>query len=256
VLLAFLCALQTAPSGVAAVPELSGLVPGSRPGVLWAHGDSGQRALLHPIRADGRPAGPPVRVKGGGSVDWEDVARGPDGTLYVGDIGNNRGDRRELAVLVVPEPAEGAERVEVARSLRFRYPDQKTFPEAGFDAEALAFVGGRLLVFTKRVDDRTVAYALRPDAAEPQVAERLLEIPGTGVVTGAAVAPDGKRLALLAYGRVSVLEVVDGRPADRVSAGVKLNLPREHAQAEAVAWDADGLLVGSEKGGLFRFAAP
>jgi hypothetical protein len=251
-ILLLLLALQDAPVGKAAVPELSGLVPSAkRTGVYWAHGDSGTTPLLYPITAEGRPAGDPVRVTGAGGVDWEDVAQGPDGTLYVGDIGNNRNERRDLQVIAVAEPRPGVSEAPAARLLRFTYPDQKTFPQPGFDAEALAFAGGRLLVFTKRVDDRCVCYALKPDAEGEQVAERLLEIPGTGMVTGAAVSPSGRRIALLAYGRVSIMDV-DG--LDRAAKRIKLDVPREHAQLEAVAWDAAGLLIASEKGGLFRVA--
>lgn len=245
--------LQDSPVGHAAVPELSGLVPSaSRAGVFWAHADSGNTPFLYPITADGRSAGDPVRVGGVKGTDWEDVARGPDGILYVGDFGNNRGARRDLVVQVLHEPVKGAKEAVVTRSLRFRYPDQKAFPEANFDAEALAYAAGRLLVFTKRLDDRTVCYALKMDVEGEQAAERVVEIPGTGVVTGAAPSPDGRRVALLAYGKVSIVDLVDGRPAGRVAQSIKLSFPREHLQHEAVAWDAEGLLIASEKGGLFR----
>ena len=252
-LLALALILQDVPVGTAAVPELSGLVPsGKRAGVFWAHGDSGNSPFLYPVTADGRSAGDPVRVTGVRGVDWEDVAQGPDGTLYVADVGNNRNERRDLQIVAVPEPRQGVSEAAATRVLRFTYPDQKSFPQAGFDAEALAFAGGRLLLFTKRIDDRAVCYALKPDAAGPQAAERLVEIPGTGMVTGAAVSPAGRQIALLAYGRVSLLDVADGRPAGRVAKTIKLDVPREHAQLEAVAWDAHGLLIASEKGGLFR----
>lgn len=250
-----LAAGQDAPVGVAPVPELSGLVASSkRAGVFWAHGDSGQTPFLYPVTAEGRTAGDPVRVTGARGVDWEDVALGPDGTLYVGDIGNNRGERKDLQILAVAEPGVGAAQAGALRVLRFRYPDQTAFPQPGFDAEALAFAGGRLLLFTKRVDDRSVCYALKPDAAGEQSAERVLELSGTGMVTGAAVDPPGRRLALLAYGRVSIYELSGGRPASKATRVIKLDVPREHAQQEAVAWDAHGLLIGSEKGGLFRIA--
>jgi hypothetical protein len=250
-----LSAVQDAPVGRAPVPELSGLVASAkRAGIFWAHGDSGQTPFLYPLTGDGRSAGDPVRVGGARGVDWEDVALGPDGTLYVGDIGNNRGERKDLQILAVPEPRAGAAEAGVLRALRFRYPDQTAFPQPGFDAEALAFAGGRLLLFTKRVDDRSVAYALKIDAPGEQTAERVVELAGTGMVTGAAVDPPGRRLALLAYGRVSIYELSGGRPAAKPARVIKLDVPREHAQQEAVAWDAQGLLIASEKGGLFRVA--
>lgn len=246
---------QAEPVGAAPVPELSGLVASlKRPGIYWAHGDSGQTPFLYPLTAEGRSAGDPVRVTGVRAVDWEDVALAPDGTLYVGDIGNNKGDRRDLAILALAEPGQGASQAAASRVLRFRYPDQKSFPQVVFDAEALAFVGGRLLIFTKRIDDRSVCYAVKPDVEGEQAAERLVELGGTGMVTGAAVSPSGRQLALLAYGRVSIVQLDNGRPAGRVSKTIRLELPREHAQTEAVAWDARGLLIASEKGALFRVA--
>src|SRR5690348_5947993 len=102
--------------------ELSGLVLSRRrPGVLWTHNDSGDAPRLLAVRASGRLVGD-VAVTGASAIDWEDIAiRG--GTLYVGDIGDNKRSRPEVVVYRVPEPAAGATQSAPATALRLRYPD-------------------------------------------------------------------------------------------------------------------------------------
>ena len=52
-------------------------------------------------------------IDGARCRDWEDIAIGPGPDpnqhyLYIGDIGDNRGEYREIVVYRVPEPRVGA----------------------------------------------------------------------------------------------------------------------------------------------------
>ncbi|HEX8519972.1 MAG TPA: hypothetical protein VF667_10310, partial [Pseudonocardia sp.] len=92
-------------SGLAVVggPTRAGAAAASGEGV-WAMADGGRRVALH--RLD--PATCAIVETRTASVDpydAEDLAAAPDGTLWVGDTGDN--DRRRATVAVIAVPARG-----------------------------------------------------------------------------------------------------------------------------------------------------
>jgi len=99
----FLCNLQNRK-----INESSGLVVSRRTaGVFWTHNDSGDGPNLFATDRKGRSLGR-FTVTGAVNVDWEDIAAGPErgdaATIYVGDIGDNGGNRNDTAVYRVREP--------------------------------------------------------------------------------------------------------------------------------------------------------
>jgi len=156
------------------------------------------------------------RVTGAQADDWEDIAIGPGPQpnqpyLYIGDIGDNNSTRAEVIVYRVAEPAlSTATRkltksrpgvTEPAQALRLRYPDGK------HDAETLLVhpATGNIYIVTKVVLANPVVYeALAPlQFGKPVTLKRLGEIrvPSLfgGVITGGAISPDGRRVALCDY---------------------------------------------------------
>jgi hypothetical protein len=111
----------------ASLGELSGLVQSrTRPGVLYAHEDSGAAPQLWALRPDGSTAGS-WAVPGAEAIDWEDIATGPaaggGAVVYLGDIGDNRAVRPYVDVYRVPEPDAAASSTAPAERMRLRYPD-------------------------------------------------------------------------------------------------------------------------------------
>lgn len=257
--------------------EPSGLTAGQQPGVFWTHNDSGDGPVLYAVTIDGRLLGR-YRVDGAGAEDWEAVTADGQGRLYVGDIGNNANDRRDLVVYRVAEPAvpldgavaEGTLTVE--RAIRFHYPDQTEFPPKArnYDAEALfwdprAGEGALYLLSKHRGDMRTVLY--RFDALEGAESIALsargsVEVGGDpdrfgGMVTGADLSPDGRYLAVLTYHALFVFE----RPAtgDDWLAELRNRIDFDQdvtVQAEAVVWHGDAVVFTNEQGSIFRVESP
>jgi hypothetical protein len=144
--------------------EISGVAASrSRPGVLWAHNDSGGAAAVTAIGAEGTDLGT-WTLDGVSALDWEDIALGPGPDpaldyLYIGDIGDNLAFRPDIMVYRVPEPTEEGDGV-ITDVTRLRL----VYPEPGVDAEALAVdpVTGDLLVVSKGgADTGAVAYRAR-----------------------------------------------------------------------------------------------
>jgi hypothetical protein len=236
--------------------ELSGLAASrAQAGTHWAHNDDGG-ARLFAIRADGAIAAPAVEILGARNVDWEDIARDA-GTLYIADTGNNDNDRRDLGVYEVPEPSAGALQARAKRFIRVRYPDQTAFPPAhlDFDCEALFVDRGALYFVTKhRESTRKLGfgaklYRLRLSEVREGEVNVLALVGSTREVwaaTGAAVSPNGKRLALLSQNGIWLLD----RPAegDDWLGARRAFLPSSKRGLEAIEWIDDAvLLVGTDE---------
>jgi hypothetical protein len=198
------------------ISESSGLVASrSTPGAYWTHNDSGDGPFIYAVDTHGDTRGI-FRVTGAQARDWEDIAAGPGpqagkSYLYIGDIGDNNEARDEVIVYRVAEPALTAATrkqtkarpgsTEPAEAIRLKYPDGK------HDAEALLVhpTSGNIYIVTKVLIANPVVYEAAPPFATGKVVtmSRLGEVrvPSLfgGVITGASVSPDGRRVALCDY---------------------------------------------------------
>jgi hypothetical protein len=193
---------ETGTIGAPEATEISGLAPSAgQPGVLWAHNDSGDRARVFALRADGSLIAS-LDVPGAEAVDWEDVAIGPGGDLLLGDIGDNGAVRESVDVYRVPEPplGGGPTATDAATRLRLGYPD------GPHDAETLLADPrtGELVVVGKRLDGNSGVYATTV-AARGASAEATLRRTGTlrlgfgGLATGGDVSADGRTVVVRTY---------------------------------------------------------
>jgi hypothetical protein len=231
--------------------ELSGLVADG--GVLWAMADGGRRVQLHRLEP-GSCGVRDTRTADIDPVDPEDLARGPDGTLWVGDIGDN-GLRRDT-VAVIELPADGPARLH-----------RLTYPDGAHDAEALLVdAAGRPIVVVKDAGPAGVYRTdAPPDGAGPTPLRRVGQVAlppsdtvggplaglGSRLVTGAAASADGRVVALRSYTDAWLYRVpADGDLVAALAARpVRVPLPGE-PQGEAIAFEPSGTLVsGSETRG-------
>lgn len=192
--------------------------------------------------------------------DTEDLARSPDGTLWVGDIGDNNRERDTIGVWRLKPGAKSP------KLLRMSYPD------GAHDAEAL-LVGsdGIPIVVTKDPLTAGVYVPAGPLSEKETTPLRragdfTIPITATGnpygfkgrlVVTGGAVSGDGRRMVLRTYADAFEFDVPEGR-ADAAGLIRTINggtartvaLPDE-PQGESIAYAADGtaLLTISEMTG-------
>ncbi len=92
-----------------------------------------------------------VLVKGVENHDWESIAR-DDRYLYIGDVGNNAGNRRDIAIYRLPLTTLRQAVVNDVKTFHVNYYayTPKLFPYAhDFDAEALLVSDKSILVVTK-----------------------------------------------------------------------------------------------------------
>lgn len=230
--------------------ELSGLVVDDG---VWAMSDGGRRVSVH--RIDDDCAVVDTRTADIDPYDAEDLALGPDGAMWVADIGDNDRARETVAVIVLADDG--------ARLHRLTYPD------GPHDAEALLVdAGGVPYVITKELGRPAGVYrgVEPPQGVGPTPMELVAQVSlpasdteggplgpsGSRTVTGAAATADGRVVALRSYTDAWLFEVPDGDLGAALS-GVPVRVPLpDEPQGEAVAFTADGdLLSASEaRGGV------
>jgi hypothetical protein len=186
-----------------------------------------------------------ITIAGAIAADWEDVGAsgtGDGAALWLGDIGDNPRLRQVLLVWRVPEPDPGlGDAAADASLLRLSYADGPR------DAEALWVdpdTGG-LAILSKEVESAGLYLAPAEDEA---VLERVADVPfgteerpGSPLVTGADITPDGRWIAVRTYTHVWVWRRPRGWTLAEAFAEPACAATAEaEPQGEAVAWSLDG----------------
>lgn len=152
------CRVETKGLPLAGIPEASGVaISRSRAGVLWSHND-GQPSLFA-LGTDGSVKGS-ISVAGAGGGDFEAVAVGgcPQGNcVYLGDIGDNSGKRKDVTIYRFAEPEAGAKETAGTESMRASYPDGPK------DAEAMFVLGSGTVYIVSKGEKEPVALYRLPE---------------------------------------------------------------------------------------------
>ncbi|WKS94353.1 hypothetical protein [Riemerella columbina] len=154
-----------------ALNETSGLT--EIDGDLISFNDSGNAPDLYIINPE---TGEAIRrTTNAKNYDWEAVTN--DGkNLYIGDIGNNMGNRTNLGVYRIPYTEEGA--LNYDQYYTFQYARQKELQplnrKNNYDAESMVYHRGHLQIFSKEWQSYdTKHYELRLDDEKKQSLEPL-----------------------------------------------------------------------------------
>ncbi|MFD9813856.1 hypothetical protein [Streptomyces sp. NPDC059080] len=224
------------------ITESSGLIASrTHPGVYWTHNDSDDGPYVYAVDSRTGRTVATVTLRGiGDPRDVEAISLGPDGNLYVGDIGDNLGGTWDhVWIYRFPEPKQLRDQTVTATQFDVKYDDGPR------DAEALMVhpKTGRVYIASKKQGGGGALYA----------APEHLSTSGTNVfrkvapidlwVTDGSFSPDGTRLILRSYFGARMYAWKDGRPEDLGSVGVPVQ-----QQGESVSFTLDGrtLMFGSE----------
>ncbi|UOR03995.1 hypothetical protein MUN82_13685 [Hymenobacter aerilatus] len=232
------------------VRESSGLAIADEPDTFYTFGDDGNPPIVYKVSDTGKLL-KTIRLSAT-NHDWESIARDDKGNYFMGDMGNNNSDRRNLAVLRFrPESPD-----EVGM-IKFTYPDQKEFPpskkERNFDVEASLWHQGQLYLFTKDRGASTTSkvYTL-PDKPGTYEAKLLTKLSIPGQVTDANLSPNGRRLVLMARQEMFVLE--GNSMTEILKATPKQISLKNTGQTEGVVFvDDDTIYISTEQGNLYKY---
>jgi hypothetical protein len=245
------------------VEETSGLI--SYKGDIWTHNDSGGLPEIYRINPKSGRITQWVTIANGKNIDWEDIAQ-DESYIYIGDFGNNRGNRRDLIIYKIKKSEiTDAKKVTVkADVITFSYLDQTIFETDNrghnFDCESLISYGDSLIIFTKNWNDgRTRMYKL-PKTTGDYVVNPIADFNTEGLVTGADYNDQTGDLVLIGYSeRVPFIWLFIGFNGYSFESPAiyRFNFPRMKGyQTEGITWlDNQRVVISSEGRKEFEQAA-
>ncbi|MFH8756416.1 WD40 repeat domain-containing protein [Streptomyces atroolivaceus] len=222
------------------ITESSGLAASRiHPGVYWTHNDSEDGPYVYAVDSRTGRTVATITMKGVGEPrDVEAISIGPDGNLYVGDIGDNLGGSWDhVWIYRFPEPKRLADAT--VRATQF----DVTYADGARDAEAMMVhpTTGRVFIASKNEDGGGLYEGPQKlTAGGANVFRRVGEVPW---VTDGAFSPDGGELVLRSYFSARGYAFEDGR----LGADHAVSVPLQ-GQSESVTYTADGsaMMFGSE----------
>ncbi|MFT4830541.1 MAG: hypothetical protein ACI815_000175 [Psychroserpens sp.] len=184
-----------------AVFETSGLIYYNNK--IITHNDSGNTAQLFELDTTSLQITRTISISNAVNIDWEDIAQ-DDTYIYIGEIGNNNGSRRDLAVYRILKADYDKSDSVTAEKIEFSFEGQTDFtphPNSDWDAEALFVLNDELVILTKQWQSNgTIAYGI-PKIPGTYIASKIGEYPVNGLVTGASFNPNTQILYLAGYSK-------------------------------------------------------
>jgi hypothetical protein len=172
---------------------------------LFTHNDSGGASELYEINTTNGSIVRTISISNATNVDWEDLAA-DETHIYIGDIGNNSGDRTDLKIYKVAIAEVLNSNSASADIINFNYGEQTDFtPNPGpvfttdFDAEALVCFNNNLYLFTKQWTTQSTQVYQVPKTPGDYELDAIDSIASAGLITGADKSLDGSALLLLGY---------------------------------------------------------
>lgn len=221
---------------------------------LVTHNDSGNSPQLYELDSLGSQILRTITITNATNIDWEDITQ-DDTYIYIGDFGNNSGDRQDLRIYRI-EKSEFANFSEVnAEIINFTYEDQTDYSQtqnSDWDAEALVHFNDQLLIFTKQWQSNgTVAYAI-PKVPGSYSATNMDFYDVSGLITGATYNKSSNVIMLLGYSaQLQPFIVRIDEPSSNFSfngAEEKIDLGIGFSQVEGITYsDANTYYISSER---------
>jgi len=184
------------------VHESSGLI--FYEDAIWTHNDSGNDAIIYMIDTLSGDILKEVFISNFSNIDWEDISQ-DDGFIYIGDFGNNYGNRQDLKILKVLKSDIGSNYYDTvdAVALYYNYSDQISFPSLphnnNYDCEAMICVGDSIFLFSKNwQNQKTKLYAL-PKTSGNHTAILIDSLNVSGLITGASHNTGNEVIVLSGY---------------------------------------------------------
>lgn len=167
---------------------------------LWTHMDGGHEDKLYQIDTLTGEIIHSVIIVGADNLDWEDLTEDEE-HIYIGDFGNNDGDRMDLRIFKIKK-SDLSQNAVVPELIEFSYSDQTDFTPAhnanNYDCEAIIVFNDSLHLFSKNwVNFKTRHYVL-PRTPGTHIAELRDSFQVQGFITAADINEEGE-IVLLGY---------------------------------------------------------
>ena len=170
---------------------------------LITHNDSGGEANLYEIDTSTGNIIRTVAITNATNIDWEDITQDAS-YIYIGDIGNNNGNRTDLKIYKISKTDyNDIDDTVTPEIISYSYANQTDFisnpNNTNWDAEGLISYGDKLLVFTKNWANNSVnAYSI-PKTSGTHNASLESSYNVNGLITGVDISSTESEIYLTGY---------------------------------------------------------
>jgi len=189
----------------ATVNETSGLVFFN--GQLWTHNDGGNPNKIYQIDTAKGTVLRTLTISNAPNTDWESITQ-DDANLYIGDFGNNYGNRKDLSILKILKSDLIKDSVQ-AEFIKFSYPDQSSFlslsENHNFDCEAFFVSNDSIHLFSKNWANLWTKHYVLPKDTGTYQAVLADSFNVDGLITDASINDKG-HIVLLGYKKISTYD--------------------------------------------------
>ncbi|MBL4663893.1 MAG: hypothetical protein JKY22_10175, partial [Flavobacteriaceae bacterium] len=199
------------------IKEVSGIEKFPNEDIIWTINDSRNPPEIYGFSINTQKIIKTLRLLNAPNIDWEDLAINPNGTLYVGNFGNNKSNRNDLSIYAISKPGNIKKRRTKPIITTFHFEDQVKFPpkekHLSFDVEAFIYLNNHFYLFTrnraKKYDGKTKIYKI--PAQEGDFAAKLIgsfktcDDQSDCEITSAAIHEPTGKIVLLSYNKVWIL---------------------------------------------------
>ncbi len=230
------------------IDEASGIaVSRKNANVLWTHNDKGGSARVFAMSGDGTHLGI-YNLAGASARDYEDIAIGPGPAegrdyLYIGDIGDNDGEWRDITIYRAAEPVVDSNQLPVVitlvdvDSITLRYPDgPKNAETLMVDAPT-----GDIYIISKEWPYSRVYHAPYPQSTNSTITLQYKSRLPWGMAVGGDISPAGNLVIVKDYSSASLWKVEDGSQPWEAFSGPECSIPLVlEPQGEAISFNSNG----------------
>ncbi len=174
---------------------------------FWSQGDSGNEPTLYAFDSITGKIIHQTFIKNYANKDWEDITQ-DSLHFYIGDFGNNDGNRTDLLILIVNKADlklnQKRDSLDAAL-IKFSFADQTSFvtrsQNHNFDMEAMSFYKDSLHLFSKNWVDNNTRHYILPAIAGTYSLSPLETLVVDGQVTGACINAKQDKIILTGYNK-------------------------------------------------------
>jgi hypothetical protein len=218
-------------------------------GLLWNINDGGNESAIFGYNKKTNTLDRKLIIAGAVNTDWEEITQ-DDQHLYIGDFGNNLGDRRDLRIYIIDKSAlqTKSDTISYSGLLTFTYSDQADFTPANmntpYDCEAFIAIGDSLLLFTKDWQSEQTSLYTLPAKVGNYTARFRKRVNVSGLVTASAYSAVKNELLLLGYlDYIPFIRIIHDFGIKDLSFNNNLRIDFTKffgAQTEGISYSADG----------------
>jgi len=225
--------------------------------LLWTIEDQGNDNILYGLDTTGKTSAA-ITITNVKNNDWEDITSDKEGNIYIGDFGNNKNDRQDLAIYKIDKADLSGKTAQASAIINFSYPEQTEFPpkksQRVFDVEAFFEKEGNFYLFTKNRSSKfngSLSIYKVPNQRGSHKAKLIGHLTTCNLykkcaVTAADISPDGKTVVLLSADKVYT---ITGFTGDDYAGGTMTTHNLGHfSQKEGLCFKDDNtIIIADEK---------